>query len=392
MVQSYKSVGLGMVDLTAFIKSMKTGWIKRLYWSKQDWTLLTEAALSPIDILVTYGGKKLRKVTKTIENPFWRDVMKAWTEFIELRRLEIDEVLSEKIWCSDHTKYKYETVKYWDEKGFRFINDMVNPATGFLFTREQINRLYDIKMTFLCYHTLVTSLPPKIRKGNVLKKLEQPIIPSKLTLMANNVALTRVAYQGYVESLKGQYKKSHQIWMSKWTRDVGTVYEGSMVDIQAATNNTYLLSFHFRIISRIIATNKFLSLIGKSETSLCTFCAAETETIRHLFWSYRTVRDFVRRLEIQIYERLGVSAEFEEGTWFFPNLEEKCKLQILMITLVKLVIYKARSKNERPNVNHFFRLLRMEGEKELASARYRDKDDVFNEKWGSARSILDSER
>ena len=77
MVQSYKSDGLGMVDLVSFIKSMKTGWIRRLYWSKQDWALLTEAALSPIDVLVTYGGDKLGKVTKTVKNPFWRDVMKA---------------------------------------------------------------------------------------------------------------------------------------------------------------------------------------------------------------------------------------------------------------------------------------------------------------------------
>ena len=261
MVQSYKSDGLGMVDLVSFIKSMKTGWIRRLYWSKQDWALLTEAALSPIDVLVTYGGDKLGKVTKTVKNPFWRDVMKAWTEFIKLRRLETDEVLSEKIWCSDHTKYKYETVKYWDAKGFRFINDMVNPATGFLLTREEINRRYDIKMTFLCYHTLVTSLPPKIRNGTVLKKLEQPIIPSKLTLMANKVALTRVAYQEYIESNKCRYKKSHQTWMNKWTRDVGKAHEGSMFDLRAETNNTYLLSFHFRIISRIIATNNFLCLM-----------------------------------------------------------------------------------------------------------------------------------
>ena len=65
IVQPYEYDGLRMVDLASFIKSMKIGWIKRLYWSNQSsWAEIIQLHLPPIDLLLTYGSKKTEKKCK----------------------------------------------------------------------------------------------------------------------------------------------------------------------------------------------------------------------------------------------------------------------------------------------------------------------------------------
>lgn len=388
ITQDYKCDGLRMVDLVSFIRSMKIGWIKRLYWSQQDWTQFIRADLPPIELMLTYGSKKLKRINKTLLNPFWIDVLQAWTYFIELYRPESYEILTDTLWFSDYTKYANEIIKSWDDKGFIFINDLVNPIAGHLLTREEINQKYAIKMTFLCYHSLIRSIPSEIRNRNNYQQLKLPFIPYQIALVSKNMEISRLAYKEFVRTLRSKYNEAQQIWKNKWIRDIGIAYEGSMSDIRAATNNTYIQSFHFRTVSRTVTTNRFLHLIGRSDNSLCTFCSTTTETLMHLFWACPIVQEFIHRLQTKVYELFNITVAFEKRTWFFPILEKQSKLHIMLISLAKIVINKARNKNVRPNVQHFLNILRLEAEKELGSANARDKLNEFNDKWGSAKKVL----
>ena len=66
---------------------------------------------------------------------------------------------------------------------------------------------------------------------------------------------------------------------------------------------------------------------------------------------------------------LRLNIAFEQKTWFFPMLEKIGKLEVLVITLAMLTIYKARCKDRQPNIEHFLRILRAEAEKEIGLAR-----------------------
>ena len=392
VTQPYGCDGLRMVDVGSFIKSMKIGWIKRLYWSSQQWAQLIKLDLPPVELMLTYGSKKMRSLTKTLTYPFWVEVIHAWADFIELRKPDSAELLTDSLWCSDHTKYKYDIVKSWDNKGLRFINDLINPSSGRLLGREELEHKYSINMTFLCYHSLIRSLPAEIRNQTRIQRLQLPIISYKLTYVARNVELTREAYREFVRALKPKYNEAQQLWQNKWVRDIGTAYEGSMYDIRAATDDTYIQSFHFKIVSRVITTNRFLHLIGRSDHESCTFCSDASETLKHMFWTCPIVQTFINMLKLKVYEQFSIHTAFEETTWFFPNLGKLNKFEMLIITLAKLVIYKARNISTRPDVRHFLRLLRIQAEKEQGSARGRNRMNEFNEKWGNARSVLTLEQ
>ena len=91
-------------------------------------------------------------------------------------------------------------------------------------------------------------------------------------------------------------------------------------------------------------------------------------------------------------EQFSVQTEFKEIAWFFPNLKNTNKLQILLTTIAKLTIYQARNGNSQPTVKHFLNLLRIQAEKEYGVAIARNKVSEFHEKWGNAGNVLPTGR
>ena len=90
---------------------------------------------------------------------------------------------------------------------------------------------------------------------------------------------TRVTYRKLVSALETKYKTSQQKLEKKWARDIGVFRLGSMADITSVTKSTYLQAFHFRVISRIISTNRFLNLMGVFDSNACSFCSSSVETL-----------------------------------------------------------------------------------------------------------------
>ena len=388
VIQHYGYDGLQMVDVKSFIKSMKLSWIKRLYWSKHDWAGIIKADLPATENWIAYGSKKLEVMTANMRNVFWKDVFSAWAEFVKIHKPDCTQILSDTLWFSDHTKYTKTIVKNWDTKGLRFIADLIDPTTGKLHAREEINEKYGISMNFLSYESLIRSLPGEIRCEGNQKRPIYPIQPYKIGLLNSNTQVARVAYKDYVSSQRASYKPAQDSWQRKWTRDIGVAHEGTMFDIRAATKNTYLQSFHFRGIARIITTNRFLHVIGRSDNGLCTFCGATIETLCHVFWDCPTVQCFIKKLQSERRESLDTTLQFDRDTWFFPRLEVSNTIAILIVTLAKFAIYRARNKENKPSIQHFLNILRLEAEKELGSARLRNKVDEFHNKWGRTSIIL----
>ena len=86
-------------------------------------------------------------------------------------------------------------------------------------------------------------------------------------------------------------------------------------------------------------------------------------------------------------DNYNVSINFNIQSWFFPRVAEESKLNILIITVAKVGIYKAKYKERPPNLKQFLALLKLEAEKEQRSAR-RKATDRFLHKWGSVSKIL----
>ena len=80
-VQNFAAGGLNMVDIHAFVRSLKLSWMNRLLVSEATWAKLAESNLPSIKDLLQFGSEKLQRVRCKTSNPFWKDVLEAYSRF-----------------------------------------------------------------------------------------------------------------------------------------------------------------------------------------------------------------------------------------------------------------------------------------------------------------------
>ena len=112
---------------------------------------------------------------------------------------DMTEMLSESVWFSDYTKYKCSVVTNWNKKGIRFLADLINENSGKLHTKDSLENTFGIKMTFLCFHGLINSLPADLKAATVVKE-PGPMIPLRTNLVMNHPNFSRLAYNTDIES------------------------------------------------------------------------------------------------------------------------------------------------------------------------------------------------
>ena len=88
--------------------------------------------------------------------------------------------------------------------------------------------------------------------------------------------------------------------------------------------------------------------LGKKDSSNCTVCDSEEETIYHLFWECRNVKDLLHRIE-NIFVENNVPIHFSDRTFLFGVLDRKkaSKPYNNIIMSTKCYIYRCRCLNTR---------------------------------------------
>ena len=314
-------------------------------------------------------------------------MIEAWSEYCVVSKPNKEQITTEKLWFSNVSKFNNSIVKSWDNNGLRFVADLINSSTGTLYSKEDLEKTYGIRMTFLCYASLIRSLPNIVKESNFKSLIQYPIIPYKISMITGKINISRVTYKEYVTSLRNKYEKSQTKLEDKWIRDVGDFRTGTMLDICKTTKNSYIQAFHFRLISRIIATNKFLRIIGLTENATCTFCLSSVETIHHLFWNCTVVQNFISKIADTLGSYFDITYHTTQKTWFFPNVTECELIQILINAVAKITIYSARHHGSKPSIIHFLNKLKLESEKEYHSARLAKNIHKFNDKWKQLKNL-----
>ena len=383
MIQKYSSDGLQMTDLKSFLHSLKLSWIRRLANSTASWTALAKNEQLDAVNIMSCGSAQLKRIEARTTNAFWKDVIKSLIQFNQVIELEAEQLLTEQMWFSDYTKFHTSIVPHWNSRGLRFIGDLINPRTGNILTREEIKRQYRIAMTFLCYESLIRSLPDSI-KSTRHKSFVRPNIPFRLQLVLSKPCFSHFCYSLFVNALNAKCSISNNV-EQKWMRDIGFYSQGSLVHVKESTKSPYLIYLHYRVISRIITTNKLLYAIKISSSNLCTFCKQEIETIAHLFWHCPVTQTFISDIDRHMHTQYNIRFQHSIHSWFFPQKTDE--LQTLLITLTKAVIYKARNSENMPGISHLFNSIRIEAKKEKLASEMKDRLDSFKDKWKQLRSI-----
>ena len=254
VIQNYSHGGLRMLDLQAFVKSMKISWIKRLFTANSRWEQVIASDLPNIKEIFMYGSDKLLKMSANMNNPFWKNVLEAFAAFSSAFRPKMSQILSESIWFSDPTKFKCSIINDWNRKGIRFINDLIDVNSNKLHTKKGLKDSFNIKMTFLCFSSLMRSLPDELKSVEIVKE-SGPIMPLRMNPALNHPNFQRFAYNACIENRICDIARVNAKQKEKWIRDIGCFEDGSMVKVIKATKSTRSIMLHYKLVNRFLATN-----------------------------------------------------------------------------------------------------------------------------------------
>ena len=194
--------------------------------------------------------------------------------------------------------------KHLVDHGCLQLRDILKQDYTFL-KHHQFNTLYQSKLNFLEYGQLLGSVPGKWksmltaqnelpqRKISVVDKIKSTDKISKFVYphLISTLPRRTVHEEKWCDSIQEDFDTSI------WAKIYNSAFE--------TTIDSKFRSFQYKIITRTLVTNKSLYTWKIKNSSNCTFCLVEEETILHLFVDC----GMVRSLWYELYE------------WLLPDLD-----------------------------------------------------------------------
>ena len=173
--------------------------------------------------------------------------------------------------------------RQWLSRGIVFIGDLMEGNR--LLTYDELQSKYRIRINFIEYNSIKVKMRPILRQLTQ-RRIEPalPRIPPRTFVVLNEEHLSRLIRRSLLRQLDKNNESINQKLRDKWALETQEYNKASITAIMKITKSTYLHSLHYKIANRVIATNKFLHMVGISETSLCTFCHTSQESTGHLFY------------------------------------------------------------------------------------------------------------
>ncbi|XP_069109859.1 uncharacterized protein [Argopecten irradians] len=345
-----------MINLKAFINSLKLSWIRRLLQTTSKWQLILKNYVN-IDLLVNCGNDYVQKCLKDCSNPFWVDVFKAWfhlNSLIEKNSLIDNSVLKSPLWFNENILIGHKTVflKNFFDKKILIINDLISDHnTGRFYNFQEIIRIFKVKSNFLQYHSIVSAVKKFISSNEITKsKVTYPYIPINIEIFLRNRNGAKDVYDIFIK------RNTEPTGKKKWN-ELFDLDDTAWAMIYKApftvTKNTKLQWLQYRINHHILTTNSFLFKSHLVISPLCTLCNSENETIQHVLWECGEVKNLLKSLRI-LLDALSIPFSFNKQSFIFGLISENlnnCKAENEILLIIKEYIYKMRCFHKSLTIN-----------------------------------------
>ena len=166
--------------------------------------------------------------------------------------------------------------------------------------------------------TLLKLVP---RKWKELVQRDRPVaFDEQSEITSQLLAATKVTRWAYSQLSKTDCMPDKAI--VKWERDLviprNFSWEKVFREIYVTTDDISLRCLQFRIIHRLIPTNKRLKLFGITQTDRCQHCPLAKEDLIHLFWSCSKVKklweNLARACQCSQFDGIQVLLNTPEGS------------------------------------------------------------------------------
>lgn len=297
-IKDYAEGGLKMIDVYAFIKSLKLTWLRRLLTENKKWSTLVSNVIN-IEKLCNFGNEYTEKIVCQLRNCFWKDVLHSYACFISCFKISSMNIFLDMPLFYNHyfliDKKPIYCKKLYD-KGIRFVKDIMN-GNGTFLSIIDLEVKTDVKINFLTYAGMQRAIKQYLKVlhfENEINRTEQnrtesilrqdhvfPIIPCFLKSIITSVKGAKQIYNIFIRNTdlpacQEKWCNVFEIDKSEWRYIHSWIF--------TTCSDTYLQWLQLRIVHRILGTNDMLYKMNITTSERCTFCKIEKETLIHLFW------------------------------------------------------------------------------------------------------------
>ena len=160
-----------------------------------------------------------------------------------------------------------------------------------------------------------------------------PIIPKYLEILRKDTKGSRALYDIFLNNITLTPKAENR-WELLLNLGYDLNWKNIYQNIFNFTNDTKHIWFQYRIVHRILATNKYLHTIKINNDPLCSFCSIDVETTDHLFFECDTI---LRQLWLNIQEwiKLKTNENFSLcDVHFLRNGRKFCSLNVCIVLYI----------------------------------------------------------
>ena len=395
LYKDYNHGGLKMINIRAFIESLKLGWIKRLIQTNGKWQKIPNTLFNT-EMLTKCGDNFIQKCINNCSNEFWIDVLKSWKNFARSSDYTSKENIPLKtpLWYNENLKINKKVIFYneWYKKGVVIVNDLLHySGNGHFYTFQEFIRLYGIKTNFVTYNGILNVVKKYIPSINQPQDiLPYPYIP--------------LGVENFLKKVKGS-KHFYEILnknttspsgIKKWSRvfDFDNVSESELFIIPfKTTKNTKLQWFQYRIVNHILTTNAFLFKAGIVATPQCTFCNNDRETITHIMWDCIEVQKLLKEVA-NLLEVLYIPFSFDKYSFIFSKIEtanSNNRLDNEITMIIKQYIYRMRCFNKSLNINAVIKSIIdfYDTQKQIINCKDEPTKESFVNEWLKWKNLLE---
>jgi hypothetical protein len=369
MINSIAEGGLNLHDLESKLKSIKLGWIKKLYDKdlKAPWKANIEQHFNSPIIEIIKSNMKFDDFPK-FNDKFYNDMWQTWSELHYKQPENISEVCNQRICNNSSIRVNCKPIfkKEWNDKHLKFIRDIITDNGTFL-SEKNINSKYNLNIQTLEYNSLKSAIPSKWKKILKDKKLEikDIVVENECQLNLNKMTkqimdiTTKEAYKMLLAS-KSQRPTSEKKWRETELLQIDeddwpNIYECAF----KLTTDTKLQTFQFKITHRILACKENLYTWKIKENNKCNFCESEIDTLEHHLVMCNETLEFWN--QIRRWWKSVTGTNFTVGIYdLIFGLPNENKDKIInqfnfLLLLARFYIYK--NKQAANNKLHVYELL-----------------------------------
>ncbi len=375
------------------MKALKVKWIPHVVNGNNFLSVLfNDVVGEQMNSMVWYLDKhSVKMLSKHIRHEFWRDVVKAWEDLLE-EPTDVNVILSIPLWNSSFVTNENikKLQKDFVQSRCICINDLVTEDGNFLSYQEFQNVYHVPRLNILDYFGLLRSIPNKWR--NIISNSKRKLIDGKenelLDIITKTTTVCKCVYTKFITLL--QYKNKA---LDKWNTVLQqTLSEDDWIAhntiVYQVTKNTKLQSFQFKIMQRILCTNRVLKMCKIKTEDRCSFCKVQPETITHLLWECPLVQSLWQELTEWLSPNIKLTNYLNVKDILLGKPNQYEKLPNILILRTKYYVYCRKCCDQKLCLSGLKEGLKNEYKLEKCIAMRNGSMEQFNETWKNFMNFI----